>query len=115
VQEVEDRTVEAFKAVRDDRRFQETCARVARYSLYVTEGPSFTLPEYSEQLAGVTHCQMWNPHIVVGNRNPPASALAHEIAHAVQDCDPRADADSRWPRHEGWTERGIFAAIEATR
>ncbi len=98
-QDAEDHALEAFQAVTDPR-FAHACTRISAYSVRVTAGATF--PDATgRQLDGLTYCE--HGAIYVGNVPPRRGALAHELAHAVQSCDP--------PDHRGWDTNGITDAL----
>jgi hypothetical protein len=111
----EDKTIAAFKFVLNDERFQSSCGTFG-YRLFIHPDKAWEdYPPRGYKIGGITYCNPAERNIVVGLRDTPEeSALSHELAHAVQDCDTRY-YDPNWPDHGGWTENGIFSAIDSVR
>lgn len=97
-QEVETRALKAFSApsvVAADDRFGQACARLDRWQVKVSAGP----PRAGE--AGETNV-LSRVMYVENASSPAASALAHEMAHAIQSAEPRPPISAVDPDHSNW-------------
>ena len=71
-------------------------------------------------VVGLTSCRSGTPRIQVANREPANGVLTHEMAHAIQSCEPKGPkplvgqdpdyAGDSDPDHLNWTRYGIYAA-----
>lgn len=117
-QRAEDVTLEAFGAqVVNDERFRPAaaCGAVSQFRVFLHPEEFWFSPEHGVDIGGVTYCHAVPPGLVVGMSNTPqGGALAHELAHAIQGCDPRF-SDPTDPMHAGWYENGIVSAIDSVR
>lgn len=114
IQNQEDRTMASFKHITapDAGDFQNACKYLNGYHLYLRPADPRELDagyygywsDYdSGWVGGETAC--WYSWIyVVEYPIPQGSALSHEIAHVVQNCNPLF--------HEGWLDAGIYQAID---
>lgn len=106
--DAEDRAVRAL-AKSSDKRLKSTCSAVYGWALYVAKAPEWT-DSLGRQVAGQTDCE--HHAIQVSNEKPLDGAIAHEMAHAGQNCKPYlpvdfgADAD-----HANWYRAGIFSLL----
>lgn len=101
VQNVEDRAVTAFKPLGHstfDRRFDDPCAQLARYSVQVVPQKNF-VGIFGEE-GGETDCGMIR--VFVGNSAPEVGRLAHELAHVIQRCDATGGSAASIDPHYDW-------------
>ncbi len=94
----EDEMLEEYTRI-DDIRFQSACSLMHGWRVHLGDGPLITDPALSGPLTGVTHCELQES--TVGNSPPWESSYPHEMAHAVQNCQPNKCAytnedDSHW-------------------
>lgn len=87
---------------------------LAGYSIYLTD--PLPLPD-GTKIVGQTICsrkiiRVLREHLVL------ESALAHEIGHALQNCQPKLPLDPEWTDewwaedHADWYREGVFKAID---
>lgn len=94
-----------------DIRFATACDRVNGYDVFIMDTPSWWSQANNHNVAGLTYCE--EHRIQIGNADPAwDGSLSHELAHAVQDCNPLVN-DTNDPQHAGWADEGISAAIDA--
>ncbi len=100
-QDVEDRALGAFATlVEEDVRFAAACRNLGRFGVEIGD-PVLVGPNGSGSYAGLTLCEF--AKVFVGYRPQLArSALAHELAHAVQGCKPLPPYDPADVDHSGW-------------
>lgn len=104
-------SIDAFDQEVSDPRFANACAALRGWALQVEPTSIWKSPEHvtldnpNGLIAGVTYCA--GGAMRVGNNPPLLSALPHEMAHAIQRCDPNG--------HAGWSDNGIYAAIARAR
>lgn len=84
-----------------DKRFT-SYSNLSGYTVTQHDVPDWFSKEHGYQVDGLTHCDM--RMIEIGNQSLSQGALAHEIAHAIQECDD--------PEHSRWEVCGINNAIE---
>lgn len=107
VQDVEDRIISAFSKAADyDPRFISACARLKHYSIEVSQTRSWRDIEGVEVI-GQTYCA--EKTMVVNPVAPGDGSLAHECAHAVQDCTPLPPFNPRNYYHSNWVR--IYDAL----
>ena len=92
---VEDLVIRACTAFRNnaqllemDPRFNEPCSRLQGWQVYVVASKDIQT-EYGTLAGGEAKCE--TNRIFVGNSPPEVGRLAHELAHAIQDCDANLD------------------------
>lgn len=104
--------------VRGDNRFKGlyACRRLEGWR--VTERPEdIIVRDDGTWILGVTYCSssgVPNTLEVARWRVPHQGALAHELAHVLQNCDPW-ESNAADPYHAGWADHNIFWAIENAR
>lgn len=101
VAEAEARTVEAMRAT-SDPRLRDMCQQINGWGLYAHPSPQW-VDSYGRSVAGVTVCEYRASQAGAGD--PRTWAVAHELVHAAQRCDP-------WG-HETWVDAGIYRALES--
>ena len=109
LQVLEDRAIRAFMRVQDDPRLRHACQSFEDWTVDVQQGESFSDGVRPFPLAGMTDCQA--RRIYVGNDPPADGALAHELAHVAQNCEPRPPLEYEDPDHSNW--KSIYAALRA--
>lgn len=108
--DAENRAVRALSRS-SDRRVQNVCNALYGYAFYVAKGPEWTSSQ-NIRVNGQTDCD--HHAIQVSNARPLDGAMAHEMAHAAQNCkaylpvDPGADVD-----HANWYRAGIFKILDS--
>lgn len=113
VQALEDRAIAAYETLGGsvlDRRFDvgNPCAVLYGWTVYVVNSKNF--PNTSGQpIGGETSCSMGR--IFIGNSPPVVGRLAHELGHAIQNCDPGGDGKVYFDQHYKWEP--IYAALKA--
>lgn len=112
VQRIEDAAIENFASyVTGDDRFARSCPALNGWYLYMDPDHVFVDP-FGRRVHGYAWCELRTMH--VGSALPGfRTALAHELAHAVQFCQPFASSPTD-PDHAEWRERGIYRAVEAS-
>lgn len=81
-----------------------------KFTLYTKDVPEWDY--YKIRILGITECRLGR--ITIGNQKPSENALAHELFHALQNCDsegPIVQGESEG--HSGWKKAGIYDAIKA--
>ncbi len=109
LQTAEDRTLKAFVRIAlTDARFGGACSALQDYTVEVLETPSFVRAWDRYHISGQTSCDI--RRIVVGSDLPARGALPHELAHAVQRCQPQGPIAAVDPDHSNWEV--IYAELE---
>lgn len=108
VQGREEAALWAFKATKDPRL---TTCNLTRFHLMTVDAGSWW--SFGKMVAGLTYCD--NGAIVIGNRPPFESALPHELAHALQNCEPLPPYNDTEGFHSNWERDGIYYAIEKSK
>lgn len=113
----EARAMRAFKVVAaQDPRFATACEQVSGWKITVHDTPAILYPEgFGVFVRGYSKC-FDTPGVPVHETNvgSPSSgngALAHEMAHMVQNCQP-LPPEGRDPHHSNW-ETSIYPALVA--
>ncbi len=104
---LEARALKAFERLADPR-FATSCTRLKGWTVLVVDAKNFN-DRSGTLVGGDTDCGMGR--IFIGNSAPEVGRLAHELAHAVQACDPIGDGKIYLDVHLGWEP--IFAALAA--
>ena len=112
VQDVEDRTLEAFKRMvtyADDRFFAPD---LSAWSVQIYNSRSWLTPN-GTSVAGLTDC--YNKLMFVGSDPPAWGSFGHEMAHAIQNCEPKPPLeydpnDPQVEHHSNWGP--IYAALK---
>lgn len=104
----EDETLREFLFTNDKRL--HTCA-VNDWRVEVQ--PTINFQSYGEQVSGRTVCE--SKVMYVNSHLPNRSSWSHEMAHAMQNCDPLRPLDSSDYYHSNWADGGIYAAISRVR
>lgn len=107
LQAVESGIIARFPAA-NDGRFRAVCPLLYGWVVRMNPKRSWIDPNWGE-VDGLTDCRLGET--VIGNKAPDRSALPHEMAHAVQNCQPNACAhpgvdDQHWC----WSENGVYLA-----
>lgn len=114
VDRVETEIVLAFRdmVTEDNRFFGETWTGWEGYRVRVRPTIEWMDPQLhqDETLYGETWCD--SHYIEVNDAPPQAGTLAHELAHAIQNCDPKGPKDKKDPYHSNWNSEGIYNAID---
>jgi hypothetical protein len=113
-QEAEDAALRHFPEVTDDDRFKDTCRLVSGYRVVIRPERVWINLD-GLKVSGETPCAIKTMYV-----NATiwwASSFVHEMAHAVQNCEPRKpwsvlDRTSSEFYHQHWDEDGINRAIE---
>lgn len=114
VQDVETRALRALGSL-SDSRFWSGCTRLRGWQVVVIDAATWESPEHRTPtnplgvISGYTHCP--SESIFVGNVAPVAGVLAHELAHAIQGCEPVDDGRNYLDSHYLWEP--IYAALRA--
>lgn len=116
IRETFDKTApeEQFKAENFDKK-------VAGYTVEVSADQAWYSERHQAVIAGFCNCQ--SRYILVSSRPfgsntgnlVTTSVLAHELAHAVENCYNKSGMDGDKPgdpAHYKWSERGIYVMIE---
>lgn len=103
-QEVTDYTFYAFTLVKNDPRFVFLGPQLHGWRVYVNNTADWPTP-WGYNVSGITDCP--NKIIYVGASPPFHSALAHEMAHGIQNCAPLPPIDEADPDHSHWAEDRI--------
>lgn len=103
-----DKAIAGYKTVADQRFYAPSLKSWKLVTFNVAFG---YLPGTTTKAAGITDC--YGREIHVNNQKPLVGPMAHEMAHAIQNCDPLVmketqDADQY---HAGWYSRGIWQAL----
>ncbi len=107
VRAVEARALTAFRTT-PDVRFADGCTRLRGWDVMVVD--SKNLFDMGGSLAGGdTDCHAHR--IFVGNSAPDLGRLAHELGHAIQNCQPVDDGKTYLDVHYLWEP--IYAALRA--
>lgn len=106
MQDQESRAYKAFKATKDRRL--DVC-NLTRFHVQWVDARSWW--SFDKMVSGITYCE--NGSIVIGNQAPGDSALVHELAHALQNCEPLPPQNAKEGYHANWKRDRIFEAIEA--
>ena len=107
--ESEDFAVEQLTKV-SDSRFINSCARLNSWKVFVQPVETWR-DEYWRDVGGLTYCV--SKTIYVGSQRPLNGSLCHEMAHAIQECQPNFDASCEEDDyHKCWKRDGIFKAID---
>lgn len=62
-----------------------------------------------QKVNGLTYCNSGT--VIIGNDKPIDSSLVHELAHVMQNCNPRPPFDESDYYHSNWDEDGIWDGI----
>lgn len=106
-QALEIRALTAFHTVTHDIRFLRSCERLKKWDVMVSPGKNVTNAQGVE-VGGDTSCGQ--RRIFVGNPLPEKGRLAHELAHAIQECQPVDDGRDYFDQHYRWEP--IYAALQ---
>lgn len=111
VQGVEDRIHEAFRTLGDfDPRFKSSIERTRGYKVFVSAEAIWDTP--TGPAIGQTFCDTRT--IRLNNNRPASNTLGHELAHAVQGCEPTQPWDLsggvQTYYHSNWAP--IYAALK---
>lgn len=102
-----------------DYRFADVCYRIQGYQITVRPVSYWINPDDGFETTGTTSC--WNAEIELTNQAPLKGSFAHELAHAIQNCEPKSipcktnqlkDGGTFDMMHNCWVEDGIFSAID---
>lgn len=112
IQGVEDRVFEAFRSVVPyDARFGSSKARVKGWAVVVVDALVWSNAGGGNVL-GQTDCD--NRVIYVNNNRPATSPFGHELAHAIQNCQPTEpwvlNGNAQDYYHSNWVP--IYTALE---
>ena len=105
----EDVTLREFQFVTDARL--HTCT-LKGWHVEVQPSENFK-GVYGAEVSGQTLCEA--DTMYVNNRLPNQSSLSHELAHALQACEPKGTIDPTDRYHSGWITQGIYDAISRIR
>lgn len=105
LQRTEDAVLAAFDHQVSDDRFRNACERISGWVVVVR--PTVFV---DSTVGGRAHCA--SGVLEVGALSPLNSTLPHELAHAVQSCQPLAPVESSDPDHSNWQRDGIASALE---
>lgn len=112
----EDTVLFYFVHVLDDR-FRpnaDACKALARYDVWFNRGPDW-IDSWNRKVQGLTHCTYGVIQSGVWpNLGLKSTALAHEMAHAIQWCETPAPIDdgpqADW-QHANWYRDNIFQML----
>lgn len=102
--------------VRGDPRFSRAYACRSLDGWRVSERPEDIIVRNDVLILGVTYCAGGIPNSldVARSKIPHQGALAHELGHVIQNCDP-LESNAEDPQHAGWGEHHLYWSIERAR
>ena len=108
-QRVEDASLAAYAKYVKDPRFDNACKALIDWPVTVRSERVWNVDPFrpESRISGLTNCTRGT--IEVGNVPPMKSAMAHEMAHAIQGCLGRG-GDLSDLSHSHWEEDGIYPA-----
>jgi len=108
VQAAENSILRAFSTLSSaDGRFAEAPERLKGWQVHVVPAKAWT-SEVGVRVAGETYCPTFT--VCINNDRPPDGSLGHELAHAVQYCEPvMYPPNLKDPQHSNWGP--IYAAL----
>ncbi len=103
-------TLQVFRnRVFGDARFKKP--DVSGYTLQIIPGEYFISPD-GRKVVGLTYCDLKT--MLVSDGPFRESSFSHELAHAIQDCNPihtKEYNDFADLEHENWNAVGIYKAL----
>src|SRR5258706_7338521 len=84
LQAIEDAVLSSFNRI-EDQRFRKTCEIIGGFAVSVLDTEKFEAAKNGGLAIGQTFCGI--QQILLSNLPPNRSALPHELAHAVQQCN----------------------------
>lgn len=100
--------MEEFSKTVADTRLR-SCEVLANYKVEVQPTASWIQESSGRRVSGETYCE--ERRILVGQENINESSLAHEMAHALQQCVPLPPRDNDDYYHSNWGRDGIRDAL----
>ncbi len=101
LQETEDRALTAFYKVEGDNRFKDSCNRL-QGTLISVQTTRYFVDSWGRSVSGLAAC--YSGIVYLGSQSPSAGALAHEMAHVIQNCAAVGPLDKEDPDHSHWED-----------